>query len=109
MYAIYMASLYNTTIKLLGVENEKTKDKVQYYIQKAFMLIRDNCSIKVQTEIIFCQNVAEAVNEFAMLESADLVILNPGLETSMPGFFSSLFRNIIQRYTGPPVLTINPL
>ncbi|MEO5889452.1 MAG: universal stress protein [Ferruginibacter sp.] len=109
MYGIYMASLYNTTITLLGVENEKTKDKVQYYMQRAFKLIRDNCSIKVQAEIIVSQNVAEAVNEFAMLESADLVILNPGSQTRMPGFFSSLFRNIIQRYTAPPVLTISPL
>ncbi len=109
MYGIYMASLYNTTIKLLGVENNKTKDKVQYYMQKAFRLIRDNCSIKVQAEIIVSQNVAEAVNEFAMLESADLVILNPGSETRMPGLFSAIFRNIIQRYTAPPVLTINPL
>lgn len=109
MYGIYMASLYNTTIKLLGVENEKTKDKVQYYVQKAFQLLCDNCLIKVQTEIILSQNVAEAVYEFAMLESADLVILNPGTETRMPGFFSSMFRNIIQRYTAPPVLTIAPL
>ncbi|MEO8416901.1 MAG: universal stress protein [Ginsengibacter sp.] len=109
MYGIYIASRYNTIIKLLGVENEKTKDKVQYYIQKAYMLIRDNCPIKVQTEIIVCQNVAEAVNEFAMLESADLVILNPGSETRMPGFFSSIFRNIIQRYAAPPVLTVTPL
>jgi len=109
MYGIYMASLYNTTIKLLGVENEKTKDKVQYYVQKAFQLLCDNCLIKVQTEIILSQNVAEVVYEFAMLESADLVILNPGTETRMPGFFSSMFRNIIQRYTAPPVLTIAPL
>ena len=109
MYGIYMASIYNTTIKLLGVENERTKDKVQYYVEKAFQLLYDNSQIKVQTEIILSPNVAEAVYEFALLESADLVILNPGTETSMPGFFSTIFRNIIQRYTAPPVLTISPL
>ncbi len=109
MYGIYMASIYNTTIKLLGVANEKTKDKVHYYVQKAFNLLYENTQVKVQTEIMLSQNVAEAVYEFAMLESADLVILNPGTETSMPGFFSAIFRNIIQRYTAPPVLTIAPL
>lgn len=109
MYGIYMASIYNTTIKLLGVQNEKTKEKVPYYLQKAFQLLYDNCLIKVQTEIIISKNVAEAVYEFALLKSADLVIVNPGTETRIPGFFSSVFRNIIQRNTSPPVLTISPL
>ncbi|MEO6546705.1 MAG: universal stress protein [Ferruginibacter sp.] len=109
MYGVYIASVFETTIKLLGIENKKTKDKVQYYIEKAYRLITDNCSVKVEPEIIVSQNVAEAVNQFAMMKYADLVILNPGTETKMPGFFSALLGNIIQKYATPPVLTVNPV
>ncbi len=107
MYGIYIASKYDTTIKLLGIENEKTKDRVQYFVDKAYELIKDNSSVRVETETIMSYNVAEAVNQFAMLEAADLVILNPGLQTKMPGFLANLMGNIIQKYAAPPVLTIN--
>ena len=109
LYGIYMAFNYDTTIKLLGVENTKTREQVQYYLAKAHQLIRDNCNVKVKTETIVSQNVAEAVNQFAMLQSADLIIVNPGAQTKMPGFFSSLLGNIIQKYSAPPVLTVNPV
>lgn len=109
MYGVYIASRYDTTIKLLGIENEKTKDRVQYFVDKAYELIKDNSSVRVETETILSYNVAKAVNQFAMLESADLVILNPGLQTKMPGFLASLMGNIIQKYSAPPVLTINPV
>lgn len=108
MYGIYMALGYDATIKLLGIENTNTRERVYYYLTKANQLIRDNCNVKVEMETMVSQNVAEAVNQFAMLSSADLIIVNPGAQTKMPGFFSSLLGNIIQKYSAPPVLTINP-
>lgn len=109
MYGVYIASAYKTCINLLGIENERTRDKVKYYQEKAYKLISDNCDVSVELEMIQGHNVAEAVNQFAMLRSSDLVILNPGTETKMPGFFSSLLSNIIQKYASPPVLTVNPV
>lgn len=108
MYGVYIAANHDTTVKLLGVENEHTKEKVQYYIDKARQVIRDNCDVRVETETIVSENVAEAVNQFAMQQAADLVILNPGTQTKMPGFFSSLLGNVIQKYSVPPVLTVSP-
>lgn len=109
MYGIYIASGYNTTLKLLGVENEKTREKVRYYLNKAYQLIKDNSGIRVELETVQSNNVAEAVNQFAKLKSADLVIVNPQTQTKMPGFFSSFFGNILQKYSSPPILTINPV
>ncbi|MBC7534352.1 MAG: universal stress protein [Ferruginibacter sp.] len=108
MYGVYIGSFYNTTIKLLGIENERMKEQVQYYLAKSMQLITDNCDVRVETEIILSENVAEAVNEFAMLQSADLVIVNPGTQTKMPGFFSSLLGNILQKYSAPPILAVTP-
>lgn len=109
MYGVYMASTYSTTVKLLGIGNEQTKDKVQYYLKKSYQLIHDNCNVKVELETIVSENVADAVNQFASKHSADLLIVNPGTQTKMPGFFSALLGNVIQKYSTPPVLTVNPV
>jgi hypothetical protein len=107
MYGIYIASRYTTTIKLLGIGNEQMKEKVQYYLKKSYQLIHDNCNVKVELESIFSENVADAVNHFAATHSADLLIVNPGTQTQMPGLISSLLGHVIQRYSKPPVMTIN--
>lgn len=82
---------------------------MQYYLQRAARLIRDNSSVKVVTEVIRSENVAEAVERFTREKHADLLILNPNTQTKMPGFFSSLIGNIIQKYSSPPVLTVTPV
>lgn len=109
MYGVYIASGHNSTVKLLGIENDDTHDKVQHYLKKATELIRENSSIKVETETIKSDNVAEAVNQFTRQKPADLLILNPQTQTKMPGFFSQLLGNIIQKYSTPPILTVNPV
>lgn len=109
MYGVYIANGFDTTIKLLGIENEKSHEKVQHYLQKAAQLIKDNSTIKVTTETLQSYNVAEAVNQFTRRQLTDLIIINPQTQTKMPGFFSSLFGNIIQKYSAPPVLTVNPV
>jgi len=109
MYGMYIASKYNTTLKLLGVETQSTREKVRACSRKAYELVYDNSTVKVELETITAGNVAEAVNNFALANSADLVIVNPGTQTKMPGLFSSLLGNILQKYSAPPVLTINAI
>lgn len=109
MYGVYIASTYDTVVKLLGIESEKNYHSMQYYLQRAARLIRDNSSVKVVTEVIRSENVAEAVERFTREKHADLLILNPNTQTKMPGFFSSLIGNIIQKYSSPPVLTVTPV
>jgi len=109
MYGIYIASKYNTTLKLLSIETQSTREKVRACSRKAYELVYDNSTVKVEMEITTADNVAEAVNNFALTNSADLIIVNPGTQTKMPGLFSSLLGNIIQKYSAPPVLTINSI
>lgn len=109
MYGVYIANGFDTTIKLLGIENDKSHEKVQHYLRKAAQLIKDNSPIKVITETIHSENVAEALNQFTRKQPSDLIIINPQTQTKMPGFFSSLFGNILQKYSAPPILTVNPV
>jgi hypothetical protein len=96
----------------LGVEDSKDEQqakKVQHYLKKSFQLIKDNCTLLVKMTSTSSHNVADAVNNYAFKNSADLIIVNPGKQTRMPGFFSSLFGNFLQKFSAPPVLTVNPV
>lgn len=109
IYGIYMASVYEATLKLVGIENKNTKNSVGHFLKKAYGLIKDNCDVPVSLVKVKSENIAGAVNEFASRTSADLVIVNPGTQTRMPGFLSTLWGNILQRYSPLPVLTVSPL
>ncbi|MES2890829.1 MAG: universal stress protein [Bacteroidota bacterium] len=107
MYGVYLASSYSATIRLLGVETSGTQQKVMHYMMKAYKLIADNSSIKVEFEKTMGSNVALALKNYTHSKSADLIIVNPGTQTKLPGILSSLLGNIIQRYSSPPVLTVS--
>jgi nucleotide-binding universal stress UspA family protein len=106
VYGIYIASVYNTTIKLLGIESYDTKEMVAQYLEKAVRFVKDHYHIMVEKETLCSDNIANTVNEVARREAADLVIVNPDSQTKMPGFLSSLFGNIMQKYSAPPVMTV---
>ncbi len=109
IYGVYIASQNKCVIRLLGIQNKKTQTRINYYLKKAYQLIHDHCDLQVELETVYNVNVADAINQYAKDNSAGLVILNPGSQTKMPGFFSRLWGNIIQKYAVPPVLTVNPI
>lgn len=109
MYGIYLSACHHATIKLLAIENDRTKETTRYYLQRAYRLIHDNCSIKAELALVNNNNIAGAVNDYIKAKPADLIIVNPGAQTKMPGFFPGLFGNILQKYSLPPVLTVSPL
>lgn len=109
LYGVYLAREYNSTIMLLGITNSVKTEKVRHYMVRSSKLLRDNCNLNVQTDYVIGRNVATLVHHYAIQKYADLVILNPGSQTKMPGLFSSLRGDNIQRYSIPPVLVVNPL
>ncbi|RZL97369.1 MAG: universal stress protein [Pedobacter sp.] len=44
IYGIYLSRCYHTTLRLLGIDNEQNKDRLQYYLTKAYGLVKDNCN-----------------------------------------------------------------
>ncbi len=107
MYGVYLASGYNAGLKLLGIINNGTREHIKYYLERAYQLIRDNCTVKVEIETAQGENIAEVLNHFTILYPTGLVIVNPGKQTKMPGLFSAFFGNVLQKYSKPPVMTVN--
>lgn len=107
LYGMYIASHNHATIELLGIEQEQNSEVTEYYLKKSNdWLLQHGVTAKVTK--VQHQNTAAAVTEFANEHETDLLILNPGLQTTMPGWWSSLLGNIIQKYSLPPVMTVNP-
>ncbi len=109
MYGIYMATASNATLQLLQVKNRKPGDSSEYYLYKSYRLIQENCSIHADMQTVKGDNVAAAITEYMQGKNADLVIVNPGEQTKMPGFFSRLLGRLIQQQTESPVMTLSPL
>ena len=107
LYGMYIATHNNAAIELLGIEQEQNSEVTDYCLKKsADWLLGHGITAKVTK--VQHHNTAAAVTEFANEHETDLLILNPGLQTTMPGWWSSLVGNIIQKYSLPPVLTVNP-
>jgi len=82
---------------------------MQHYLNRAYTLIKEHSDVPVVQQSISSDSVAEAVNQYAREYAADLIIVNPGPQSKMPGLLSKLLGQILQRYALPPVLTVNPV
>lgn len=109
MYGVYLAKYNNASIKLLSVQSDKNREVNEYYLQKAHQLIKDNCNLDTELVTIKSNNATQAVYDYTAKHNTDILILNPHSQTKMPGFFSALLGNIIQKYSPTPILTVNPL
>lgn len=107
LYGLYIATQNDASIELLAVEQEQNSEVTDYYLKKsADWLLQHGGIVKVTR--VQRNNISAAVTDFANEHGTDLLILNPGLQTTMPGWWSSFLGNIIQKYSLPPVMTVNP-
>lgn len=109
MYGIYMAASSNATLQLLQVKNDSSGDTSEHYLYKAYRLIQDNCSVHADIEAASGVSVAAAIEEYMQRKTAGLVIVNPGVQTKLPGLFSRLLGRIMQQQAVAPVMTLSPL
>lgn len=109
MYGIYLANANNATLKLLGVKVNADEADNEYYLYKAYQLIRDNCIVKTELETIRGESAEAAVNEYVHNNTADLVIVNPDAASSTRSAFYAFLKNMRQRHSGSPVMTVTPL
>ena len=108
MYGVYFAMHYNAVIRLLAVGDDRTRSVAQYYLERSYELIRDNCTLKTELEIAGQSNIAGAISGCTKAKPTSLVIVNPRTQTKMPGLLATLTGNILQKHSMQPVLTVTP-
>ena len=104
--ATYLARKFNGVVHLLGQTDEVyTKGlKKSRHLAKAYQLLRDYTNVKV-----YCtsakSNASNDALAYANSVQADLIVVNPGKETGLSGWFSKWMGNLYDR-SNIPVLTI---
>jgi K+-sensing histidine kinase KdpD len=109
MFASYLARKYDSTIHLLSItadvlDPDTSKNQ---YLQKAYQLLRDNTNLSIECHTMRGHNIADSTLRFAEKIKADLIVVNPGEESMLSGFFSKLFRGFLFNESRIPVMTIS--
>ncbi|RYY22743.1 MAG: universal stress protein [Chitinophagaceae bacterium] len=109
MFASYLARKYNSKIHLLSIaENENEDDSNRnLYLSKAYQLLRDNTNLMIECHTIRGNNIADSTLRFAEKINADLIVVNPGQESRLPGFVNKLFDGSLFSESRIPVMTIS--
>lgn len=109
MYGTYIATKNQASVKLLGVETPRSKDKVMHFLKASYELIHDTSRVCVSLAMSNRANVAAALNALAAEEAADLILVNPRVQTEMPKHAFHRHHPTLEATASSPVLVINPL
>lgn len=109
MFATYLAKKYNSRLHLVALSNNHQQslhkdDNV--YLLKAYRLIRDNTEVPVECKSLNGHNIAGITLQYAKTVNADLIVINPGKESLLPGVISRIFTKFLYNESSIPVLTI---
>ncbi len=106
IYGIYIAAGYKAKIKLLGIEEIKNNAEVEQYLRKCYAIIRENCSIDIELDMIAGNNISEALYTLGEKEDFNIVILNPEKQDRAQRHSFSFADWLWKRYPSWPVLTV---
>jgi len=105
IYGIYMASQYNAKIKLVGTDEIENEGEAGHYLEKSYSLIRENCNINIELDVVRNDRVADLMHKLSRKEP-NLLILNPGKQTNLRNN-GMLLDKYLQNFPAWPILRIN--
>jgi hypothetical protein len=110
MFASYLAKQFNSRIHLIAISNKHKKAEPDdtIYLYKAYQLLRDNTNLRIECHTVAGENLADSTLEYAQKVDADLIVVNPGKESLLPGFLNRFFTRFFFNEPGIPVMTISP-
>lgn len=111
MFASYLAKKFNSRIHLIAISNKHKKAETDdtIYLYKAYQLLRDNTNLRIECHTVTGENLADSTLEYAQKVDADLIVVNPGKESLLPGFLNRFFTGFFFNEPGIPVMTVSPL
>jgi nucleotide-binding universal stress UspA family protein len=109
MFASYLARKYNSRIHLLSIadDNNENMEGGNQYLYKAYQLLRDNTNLMIECHTIRGHNIADTTLRFAQKINADLIVVNSGSESRLPGFVNKLFDGSLFSESRIPVMGIS--
>lgn len=108
--ATYLARQFNAVIHLMGGKGESYGDdkKRTRVLTRAYQLLRDYTNVKVYCSTQQGKVLAEDTLAYAQNINADLIVVNPGRESRLKGWFNKWMGKYLYKESKIPVLTIAP-
>ena len=108
--ATFLAKKFNGIVHLLGqtTQRQQKEGKSTLCLTEAYQLLRNYTRVKVHCSMDKDGDMAQETLNYAREVQADLIVVNPGTESRVGGFFRNWFRNGFTLQSNIPVLTIAP-
>lgn len=113
LVAGYLARIFKARIHLVALAGKQsnsmdiTKNQENIYLHKAYQLLKEHTNLDIECREIPGQHIAGSTLQYARQVKADLILVNPGKESALPGIVNRLFDRFIFHRSGIPVMTIN--
>lgn len=109
-YAEALAQAFGSTIHVLGVSNDKSKDAevtVQNYARQVCRNIEER-GLNYEMEMNLGGNPTDVTLEYAEKVGANLIVIMTEQESNLVSFFSGKYSEQMVKKAGIPVLSIHP-
>jgi hypothetical protein len=99
LFATYLARYHNAGIHLVALESNQ-------HLLKTYQLLRDNTNLRIECHIAQGTNMADTALLCAEKVNADLILVQPGLETALGGFLNTVFSRFLFSTSRFPVMAV---
>jgi hypothetical protein len=108
LFATYLAKLSGSAIHLIATEgkNEKAGGGRAESLHRSYRLLKENTDLPVECWSLPEENLAAAALAYAKRMDAGLILIDPGKESQLPGFWSGLHPRSLFNVSRIPVLTV---
>jgi nucleotide-binding universal stress UspA family protein len=104
--AAYLAKKYNASIHLVTKEKNALMYEELAYMQKALQVLKDNTDLPVKCKTRVGESLGNIALNYAEEVKADLILVNPGAESFLPGITNRLFARFVFSESRIPVMTV---
>ncbi len=104
--AAYLAKRYKASIHLITREKNGLMFEELAYMQKALQVLKDNTDLPVKCKTLTGESIGNIALQYAQEVKAGLIVVNPGIESFLPGMLNRLFSRFIYNESKIPVLTV---
>ncbi len=109
-YAVALAKVFNATLHVIGVSNDKGKDAefvIKNYTRQVYNNIEEK-GIKCTLDVRLGGNPTNQILEYAKEKKAGMVMIMTEQETNLTSFFSGKYSEQMIKNSHIPVLSIHP-
>lgn len=108
MFASYLAQYHQARIHLVAIQESSQDNTVKddSYLYKSYQLLRDNTNLAIECHPVAGENIADTTLQYAQKVNADLIVVQPGKESELPGFLNNIFSRFLFSASRIPVMAV---